>query len=262
MGLLWLLIGAAGGVVLGIVGTLWAARRPGRNNREIGTEQLVELGQLAGGLAHEIKNPLSTINVNLKLLSEDLSRHDDEDHRRWMRRLAGVQEEATRLGGILDDFLRFAGKVEMSLETVDMRRLVGEVTDFFSPQADAAGVVMRTALPETPVRCRVDLDLIKQALLNLLINAVQAMAKGGELLIRLSPQHARAEVEVTDTGPGIPPDELDNIFRAYYSTKKHGTGLGLSTTRRIVREHGGAIRVESEPGRGTRFVMSLPLSEA
>lgn len=265
MALFWLLIGAGAGVLLGIAATAWLTRRSRQGAGRIaggGAEQLVELGQLAGGLAHEIKNPLSTININLKLLSEDLARRNDEDHRRWLRRLAGVQEETARLRGILDDFLRFAGKVELTLETADLRRLVGEVTDFFAPQVDAAGVVMRTAMPDAPVLCRIDVDLVKQALLNLLINAVQAMADGGELLIRLSGQRGEAEIEVTDTGTGIPPEELDSIFQAYYSTKKHGTGLGLPTTRRIIREHGGAVRLESEPGKGTRFVISLPLCDA
>jgi len=117
-------------------------------------------------------------------------------------------------------------------------------------------------MPDAPVLCRIDVDLVPQALLNLLINAVQAMADGGELLIRLSGQRGEAEIEVTDTGTGIPPEELNSIFQAYYSTKKHGTGLGLPTTRRIIREHGGAVRLESEPGKGTRFVVSLPLCDA
>jgi signal transduction histidine kinase len=221
---------------------------------------LAELGQLAGGLAHEIKNPLSTINVNLKLLAEDLARHDDETHRRWLRRLRSVQEEADRLKDILDDFLQYAGRYELDLAAIDLRRLIDELADFFSPQTEAAGVIMRTALPEAEVRCRVDPKLFKQALLNLLINAVQAMEAGGELLVKLSAQRGRGVVEVIDTGRGMAPEELGRIFDVYYSTKKHGTGLGLPTTRRIVREHGGAIRVESEPGKGTRFTIALPMA--
>jgi len=265
MGWLWLVIGAALGAASGVVITrlVLGRRRAVSAQRPAPTreaEQLVELAQLAGGFAHEIRNPLSTINVNLKLLSEDLARRDDEDHRRWLLRLRGVQEEADRLRGILDDFLRFAGKVELTLETVDLRRLVGELTDFFTPQAEEVRVVLRTALPDQPVRCRVDANLLKQAMLNLMINATQAMAGGGEMLIRLASDESLARIEVIDTGAGIPADELPNVFRAYYSTKSGGTGLGLPTTRRIVREHGGDIRVESEPGKGTRFVLSLPLA--
>jgi len=118
---------------------------------------------------------------------------------------------------------------------------------------------MRTALPERPVCCRVDAKLIKQALLNLMINAVQAMEAGGELMIRLRADRDRAAIEVTDTGRGMTEEELARAFQAYYSTKKDGTGLGLPTMRRIVREHDGTIRVHSEPGKGTRFVIVLPL---
>lgn len=240
---------------------MWRAARR-LSARTKGQEHLAELGQLAGGLAHEIKNPLSTINVNLKLLAEDLQREEDPVHRRWLIRLQGVQSEAGRLRDILDDFLRYAGKHELQPVVADLRGLIGELTDFFAPQAEAARVVMRTSLPDSPVRCKVDSDLIKQALLNLMINAVQAMNQGGELLIRLSSARGQAVLEVTDTGPGIPPGDLGKVFQVYYSTKKQGSGLGLPTTRRIIREHDGAIQVHSEVAKGTRFVVTLPLAKA
>ncbi|MFA6135320.1 MAG: ATP-binding protein [Phycisphaerae bacterium] len=263
---LWLIAAALGGLLAGVAVTLWAGRRLWTNVRRLsarakGAEHLVELGQLAGGLAHEIKNPLSTINVNLKLLSEDLQRYSDEDHRRWLRRLDSVQGETARLREILDDFLRFAGKYEITLTVVDLRQTLGELADFFGPQAETGHVIMRTSLPETPVRCNIDENLIKQALLNLMLNAVQAMSEGGELLIKLTPSRGRAIIEVIDTGPGIAPDDIPKVFQVYYSTKKRGTGLGLPTTRRIIREHEGTIRVESEVGKGTRFIIALPLAK-
>ncbi|MHC4982731.1 MAG: sensor histidine kinase [Planctomycetota bacterium] len=262
----YLLAGAALAGPICAATALWASRRAWRNARKLaarakGHKQLVEVGQLTGGLAHEIKNPLSTINVNLKLLAEDIGRSEDETHRRWLRRIKNVQEEADRVRGILDDFLRFAGKYELNLATLDLRQLIDELADFFGPQAQAAGVVMRTALPESELLCRADANLIKQALLNLMINAVDEMGKGGELLIKLSAEHERAIVEVIDTGPGIGSDDLERIFQAYYSSKQSGTGLGLPTSRRIIREHGGTIRVESVPGSGTRFIITLPLAK-
>jgi len=262
----WAVVGALASGPLWVALTVWVSRRVWRNARRMrarsrGHEHLVELGQLAGGLAHEIKNPLSTINMNLKLLSEDLGRFPDETHRRWTRRLDGVWQEANRLKEILDDFLRYAGKHELHPEALDLRRLVGELTDFFAPQSEAAHVVMRTALPETPVGVRVDANLLKQALLNLMLNATQAMTGGGELLIRLSRQRDRAIVEVIDTGPGMTREEQGRLFDVYYSTRKGGTGLGLPTTRRIIREHDGTIHVQSEAGKGTRFIISLPLGK-
>jgi len=267
MGVLWLLMGLVAGALAGTAAGLWLGRSRLERARQLSTrarasETYAELGHLAGGLAHELKNPLSTINMNLKLLSEDLARRSDEDHRRWLRRLQGVQEETDRLRGILDDFLRYAGKVELTLQTRDLRDILGELADFFAAQAEASRVVLRVALPERPVFCPVDGDLFKQAMLNLMLNAIQAMPEGGELLLRLSGANGQAVVEVIDTGPGIPPGDLENIFRAYYSTKSGGTGLGLPMTRRILREHGGAIRVESEVGKGTRFILTLPACES
>ena len=263
----WLLLtGAAIAAPVGALAVAWATRRAWRDMRRLaarsrGQDHLAELGRLAGGLAHEIKNPLSTININLRLLTEDLARFGDEQHQRLLRRLKGVQEESYRLKTILDDFLRYAGKYELAPASVDLRQIVGELCDFFTPQAQDAHVVLRSCLPDKPVICRIDENLFKQALLNLMINAVQAMTNGGELIIRVAAQYDSGIVEVIDTGPGIPADQLGRVFDVYYSTKKHGTGLGLPTSRRIVHEHGGTIRMESEVGKGTRFVITMPLDE-
>lgn len=263
---LWFFVGAVASGLISVSLVLWLSRRTWRTARKLSTrskkhEHLVELGQLVGGLAHEIKNPLSTISLNLQLLGEDLRVHDDETHRRLLRRLSSVQEETVRVRDILDDFLRFAGKIELSLDVVDLAGLIEELVDFFSPQADAARIILRTSIPPEPVKCRVDPNLVKQAILNLLLNAVQAMKEGGELLVRLTEAKSKAIIEVIDTGPGIPKDDLEKIFNIYYSTKARGTGLGLPTTRRIVRELDGTIKVESEVGKGTRFVISLPAAK-
>lgn len=262
----WLvLVGAAVAAPLGGLAVVWATRRAWRDMRRLsvrnrGQDHLAELGRLAGGLAHEIKNPLSTINLNLRLLSEDLARSGHEQHVRWLRRLQGVQDESNRLKTILDDFLKYAGKYELTPVNLDLRQVVGELCDFFAPQAEDAHVVLRNRLPDEPVMCRIDENLFKQALLNLMINAVQAMDDGGELIITVSAEHGEGVVEVIDTGPGIPADQLGRVFDVYYSTKKHGTGLGLATTRRIVHEHAGTIQLESEVGKGTRFVIAMPMA--
>lgn len=266
MRLWWLLFGALASGPIWVILAVWAGRRMWRRARKLvarskGREHLVELGQLAGGLAHEIKNPLSTINVNLQLLAEDLARQDNGDRRRWLRRLNHAQKEASRLKAILDDFLHYAGKLELELSSVDIRRIITELVDFFTPQAEAAHVLVRTTMQDQPILCNVDASLIKQAVLNLMINATEAMTEGGELLIHVSAQRAAAIVEIIDTGPGMENEARARIFDVYYSTKKHGTGLGLPTARRIIREHGGSLRVESEVGKGTRFVISLPVTE-
>lgn len=246
-----------------IAGTWLIARRILRGAKRIarrarGREHYAQIGELVGGLAHEMKNPLSTINLNLRLLAEDLERYHDEQHQRLLRRLTHVRQEADRVRETLDDFLRFAGKYELQPTATDLNTLVGELADFFSPQADAAGVVMRTSLSPEPVRCELDPKLIKQAVLNLLINAVQAMTEGGELLLSVRSERSRGVIEVTDTGKGMDEQTRERMFDIYYSTKSGGSGLGLPTTRRIIQEHHGSIQVDSEPGRGTRFTIRLP----
>lgn len=261
------LMGFAAAGPIWVLLSLWISRRIWHTARRVaarsrGQQQLAELGHLAGGLAHEIKNPLSTINVNLQLLAEDLARHEDELHCRWLRRLTAVREETDRVKGILDDFLQYARHYELDLQTLDLRKLVQELVDFFAPQAEANHVLLRAdTMPSESIRCRLDKDLIKQAILNLLLNAVQAMPGGGELIVRLSVRRGRAILEVIDTGKGMTSEERSKIFEVYYSTKPGGSGLGLPTTLRIIREHQGSISVESEPGKGTRFLISLPLTK-
>lgn len=224
--------------------------------------QWAELSQLVSGLAHEIKNPLSTVRLNMRLLAEDLARYNDEEHERLQRRLKLAADEAERVENILRDFLRYAGKVELSLQQADLVDVISELHDFFAPQAAASNVVFRTDLPEQAVMCLLDVGLIKQALLNLMINATQAMqGRGGELLIRLGHRDGWVNIEVIDTGPGIPPENIEGIFDAYWSTKADGSGLGLPTARRIVREHHGRLSVDSEVGKGTRFVIALPVDD-
>jgi signal transduction histidine kinase len=247
--------------------------------RALAAERLAELGTLTGGLAHEIKNPLSTIGLNVQLLEEDLSelvqqsagQPGEEQGARARRRVQALHREITRLRSILEDFLRFAGRIRLDLATTDINAVVAELADFFAPQAQAARVNIRTQLDAQPSRVPLDAPLFKQALLNLLINATHAMTEardagkpnGGcdELLIRTRRGRDELTVHVIDTGPGIEPDVLHRIFQPYFSTRKGGTGLGLPTTRRIIEEHGGSIACHSESGRGTEFTITLPAGE-
>lgn len=262
---LYLLIGALAAGPLWLLFARLRLRRSIYHTRRVAAatrqqEHLVELGTLTGGLAHELKNPLSTIKVNLQLLMEDLSAPGaNEQHARWLRRLQSVAGEVTRLQDVLDDFLRFAGKHELQWTSADLRGIVSDLSDFFTPQAEAAHVRVRVFMPEEPIMAQVDVDLFKQALLNLMLNAQQAMPAGGELIIKVTRSSRNASIEVIDTGTGMPQDVAENIFHAYYTTKRGGTGLGLPTALRIVREHGGQITVDTAPDKGTRFLITLPL---
>ena len=236
-----------------------AQRRAARlKARAQSIERWAEVGTFTGGLAHEIKNPLSTVLLNLQLLQEDLDSNDPA-YSRLSARLNTVSREAARLRDILDDFLRFAGKLELRKEKVDLNSILEELVDFFAPQAQLSHVQLRFNPRSSPVMVQVDPRLIKQTILNLLINALHAMPSGGDLILSAGTTANSAVVDVIDTGSGIPPEAIDKIFQAYYSTKKGGTGLGLAMSQRIVREHGGDLTVSSEPGKGSDFRLRLPL---
>jgi signal transduction histidine kinase len=236
-----------------------AARRRANRLRDAvqRAQRLAEVGTLTGGLAHEIKNPLSTVQLNLQLLQEDLD-PSDPAHSRLINRMATAGREVSRLRDILDDFLRYAGKIELRRQKVELNALLEELADFFAPQAQLNRVQLRVKPGPGPLTASVDPRLIKQTVLNLMINALQAMPTGGELILSASADDGQAVIDVVDTGPGISPDAVDKIFQAYYSTRKGGTGLGLAMARRIVEEHGGAITVRSELGKGSDFRISLP----
>jgi signal transduction histidine kinase len=256
--------GVAGLALTGIVGAVAYRRTARLQQRAFRAERLAELGALTGGLAHEIKNPLSTIQLNLQLLREDLSPRDlgESSYRRLTNRLGTVQRETGRLREILDDFLRYAGRIEIEKQPTDVHQLFEELVDFFAPQAQLQRVNLRVRPPDpADGKLVVPLDdrLIKQAILNLMINALQAMPDGGgEIILSARREGNRALLEVTDTAGGIEPDRLAQIFNAYYSTKAGGTGLGLAITKRVAEEHGGRARVASEVGKGTVFTIELP----
>lgn len=278
----WLFLGIAVGVFIAVPCAWLFNRRTERRVRELerqarSAERLAEQATMTSGLAHEIKNPLSTIGLNVQLLQEDLAdiaeavdAESDAGQQvgRVQRRLAGLGREAERLREILEDFLRFAGRLELDTAETDINQLVEELAVFFEPQAAEQRINLRVQCEASPAVAPADASLLKQALLNLLINAVHAMADardgdaahGGanELLVRTTREDGRACIHVTDTGPGMPEDVANRVFEPYFSTKRSGSGLGLPTSRRIVEQHGGTLTVHSELGRGTDFVLALP----
>jgi signal transduction histidine kinase len=264
IGMVLFVVGFLSGIGLCLAIGIVIGKRLHKQNRELQervrqTERLANVGTLTGGLAHEIKNPLSTVQLNLQLLKEDLD-PKDQSHARIIHRLDTVQREASRLKDILDDFLRFAGKIELQRVPTDLNVLLEELVDFFTPQAQLQRVQLRLKKSDTPLVVPIDVRLVKQAVLNLMINALQAMDDGGELILQAAHNGAAAMIDVIDTGRGISHNDQKRIFDAYYSTKKGGTGLGLAMAKRIAEEHGGSLAVRSEVGKGTDFTVRLPLS--
>jgi signal transduction histidine kinase len=235
------------------------ARRSERRARA--AEHLAEVGTLTGALAHEIRNPLSTLTLNLQLLREDMTRPGQSPEPRVLAKLDTIEQEARRLQTILDDFLKFAGRYEVHLAVQPVNPILEEAVSFYADRLQRSGVQVRTSFAENLPPAAVDAARLKQALTNLVLNAEAAMPEGGELLISSEPDGRNLKIHITDTGAGIPQEALDKIFRPYYSTRPGGTGLGLPMVQRIVREHDGRLEVHSEPGRGTRFTIYLPAAE-
>jgi signal transduction histidine kinase len=218
-----------------------------------------EIAALAGGLAHEIRNPLSTIRLNMELLAEDFAESQAPRDRRAVAKIARVQKECQRLEDLLNDFLNFARPRQFNLEPADLNAEVDRVLDFFRPKADESKVeIIRYLDPDLP-SVVLDRETFQSALLNLVLNAQQAMKDGGQLVLRTRPTPTGVALDLIDTGCGMDAETQAQIFNTFYSTKPAGSGLGLPTARKIIEGHGGQMSVESEVGKGTKFTISLPV---
>jgi signal transduction histidine kinase len=270
-----ILLGFAAGILLTALVARHLTRRYLRRlqtteRRLRAAERMAEIGAMTGGLAHEIKNPLSTIGLNAQLLAEGIDELpvDEADKGRLSRRVGALKREVDRLRGILTDFLQYAGQLRIEPVPADLNTVVEELADFFGPQAKSQGVHVRCTLAPGPLSARLDVPHIKQAVLNLMLNAVQAMQENPperprELILRTAREQDAdrrpvVTLHVIDTGPGIPEDRAERIFQPYFTTKSGGTGLGLPTARRLIEGHEGRLEVHTEAGRGTDFTMVLP----
>ena len=267
----WMVLGAA----IGVLGAQMLAAHKHRKKeaahrsalleeqaRARRSERMAEVGAMTGGLAHEIRNPLSTVGLNAALLREmieDAGMEPEVKHRA-LKRLDALGRETDRLRDILEDFLQYAGRMNLSATPVNMVELLQELDDFFHPQCDQANVRCDLKVPGEPLTVTADAPLLKQALLNLMLNAVQVLdgKEGANLQLVLSTQDGFVKIQVRDNGPGIEQERLDTIFRPYWSSRAGGTGLGLPVTRRIVEAHHGEISVQSTLGEGTCFEIVLP----
>ena len=221
--------------------------------------QYSEIATLAGGLAHEIKNPLSTMSMNLELLTEDLETLDVPARHRMLKKVESVQRECKHLQDILDAFLQFARVGKLALTTANLNTLVSDFIDFFRPQANEAGIEISPHFDADLPAIQVDPALFRQVLMNLALNVVQAMPDGGLIELQTSHRDGTVYLDIIDNGKGIDETVKSRMFDAFFSTKAGGSGLGLPTVKKIVDAHHGTIECDSEPGRGTRFTISFPV---
>jgi signal transduction histidine kinase len=220
------------------------------------SRRLAAIGRLTAGVGHEVKNPINAIVVHLELLRNKLGGSDNKA----MRHLEVIESEIQRLDRVVQTLVDFSRPVELQLKEQDLRRVVSAVLMLASAELETRNVHVHSDLPDHPVLAKVDADLLKQALLNVVLNGADAMAEGGKLEVRLGEDGRMALLSVHDQGSGIPNDVRDKIFDLYFTTKKDGSGIGLAMTYRIVELHNGSIEVESDATHGTTFTLRFPLN--
>lgn len=223
-------------------------------------ESLAALTTLAAGVAHEINNPLGSISIRIQLI-EKLIRNEKPDKGAMTKHLDVVKEEMDRLKHIVVDFLFAVRPMDIQLLSENPGPIIEQLADLVQPEADRKGIDVRLAIEPDLPRVLMDKRHVKQALLNLIQNAMAAMPAGGTLRIAAEVADDELRISVSDTGTGIPEELLTKIFEPYFTTKKNGTGLGLTITFKIIKEHAGEISLESKEGRGSTFTIHLPVPQ-
>jgi two-component system, NtrC family, sensor histidine kinase HydH len=222
-------------------------------------QQYIELAETTGGFIHDMKNHLGTVLLNLQLLAEDFENPETQRERRAVERIQLSMSECQRLVDLSNDFLRYARVEELHCEPTAIDDIVGRMVDFIAPTARQQNVLVNWyPAPDLP-KVSIDREMFEKVLLNLMLNAEDAMPNGGTLTLQARTANDRVELEVIDTGIGISPEGLAKLFRPFHTTKSQGNGLGLATARKIILAHQGNISVQSALGRGTKITIDLPI---
>lgn len=222
------------------------------------------LSRLLSRLAHEVRNPLSSLDVNVQLLEEDLGRISPPVAPAVRNRLDIIRHELTRLDGIVRHFLTLAGPSSVTLQPMDLRGALDHVCGLLQPEAETRGIQLRATMREAVPELWADPGQLTQAIVNLVINAIQAVQPAGtvEILAFAEKDHGNACIQVCDTGPGVAPDRRLAIFEPFYTTKPEGSGLGLWIVQQIALAHHGSIAAADAPGGGAVFTLRIPLRPA
>jgi two-component system, sporulation sensor kinase A len=219
-------------------------------------EKLSAIGELAAGLAHEIKNPLAGIKGAIEIIRDSLS--PEHAHSQI---LGEVLSEVSRIDRSVINLLSYSKPRKPDILKVDLVKLIENVISFLKKVADSKDICLHLTVPSEVPHLTGDENELKQLFMNLILNSLEAIQKKGNVWIDVKcPFDSRVSIDVVDDGPGIPPEQLGKIFMPFFTSKKHGTGLGLATCKRIVTNHGGFIQVQSEPAKGTRFTIDLALN--
>ncbi|MEM6472068.1 MAG: ATP-binding protein [Planctomycetota bacterium] len=218
-----------------------------------------ELAELSGSLAHEIKNPLSVIHMNIELLGEDLAEWDAPESRRSLERVRIVREQCERMQGLLRDFLRYARLRDMDLVSGSLNEQIDTVLRAYEAEAAKREIEIKRFLDSDLPSIALHSDSLQAALMNLVKNALEATENGGQLLARTYSTSSSAALDLIDSGRGIDSNTILHMFEPFYTTKEGGSGLGLPTAGKIIEAHGGRISVQSEVGVGSKFTLEFPI---
>ncbi len=214
---------------------------------------------VAAGIAHEVRNPLNALQINLRILEQELGELLPDRNLHVYSVLAKIANEVASLDNFVSEFLRFARPPRLKMETVQVKALLADLTTFLAPEFSKKNVTLTLALEKGPSFVTADNFQLKHAVLNLLLNALQATPAGGSITVETSQEGEQLAIEVRDSGEGIAPDKLGRVFDVFFTMREGGTGLGLPIARRIIEEHGGALTLASRPGAGTTARILLPV---
>jgi PAS domain S-box-containing protein len=235
--------------------------RRAREARLRRAENLASLTTLAAGVAHEIKNPLGSIGIHMQLVEKSLQQHDHPERERLESYINVVNEEVDRLNRIVVDFLFAVRPMDTELAEEDLNAIVDGLLSFLRYELEEAGIELRTDFDQSIPKLELDDKYVKQAILNIVKNAISAMPDGGVLTVRTRNLEDEVELEIRDTGHGMSEEVMEKIFEPYFTTKDFGSGIGLTLVYKIVKEHLGEIAVDSKEGQGTSFTISLPVPQ-
>lgn len=261
---LWIAIGLS--LILLLIGAgyvVWAYKRNKMLQKQAQkADRMAYVGTLASGLAHEIRNPLNSMNMNVQLIQEELlEQQDNGDVPELYNMLDATRKEILRLERLVSSFLMFARPTQLQTQSLQLNELLADTLKFLEPEIIKADIELQTQFENQLPKVDVDENQFRQALLNIIQNGIQVLQPKKRLQITTQKQNGnRVAIVVRDEGPGISQEEQKSIFKVFYSTRRGGTGLGLPIAQRIVELHRGDIKVDSNPGEGTMFTISLPSS--
>jgi len=227
-------------------------------------ERLAMVGTMAAQVAHEVRNPLGSITLNLDLIQKEinkLARGQAGSPEEGRGQVIEIREEVSRIQRVIEDYLQFARLPKLQLKPVALNELLGQKLDFMSGEFERAGVKLLTHFDPAVGTINADAGQLWQAMLNLIRNSLEAMPGGGELTVGTWSEAGQLRLRVTDTGKGMSAEQLKEVFVPFYTTKPSGTGLGLALVQQIAGEHGGHVECESIPGRGATFTIFLPVEK-